>query len=116
MSECPMCANDPCTCHVPSTTPIRSTYRELPRGISIEEFGVDLFEAIKTQAGRLQALRTAVALRKSAIDTDEPKKRAALNAEAKRFEANAAALHATLTTVLQKVRNPNDVRKILAMQ
>ena len=56
--DCPACANDPCTCQTerlpnPSTV-IRSTYQPVPLGITKEEFGLNLYEAIKL----ISALKT----------------------------------------------------------
>ena len=64
--ECPRCTNDPCNCGEPldrSVPYIRSTYRELPKGITKEEFGVALYETIKIIGGILalnQHYQTAV--------------------------------------------------------
>ncbi len=59
--DCAKCESTPCTCQavIPSTTPIRSTYSYIPPGITKEEFGVALFEAIQTQSAFQQCLRNA---------------------------------------------------------
>ncbi len=59
MSECPRCTHDPCTCEGtqsrhPSAV-VRSTHLLIPWGITQEEFGMELFEAIKSVGG-IQAL------------------------------------------------------------
>src|SRR5215472_1245167 len=58
--------------------------------ITKEEFGLTLFEAIKTNAARLQALR-------------------------QNQQKDAIALEAKLKELLTHIQNPDDVRRILAM-
>ena len=56
---CETCGQDLCVCvKIPSTTPIsmpamRATYQPRPIGINKEEFGVNLYETIKTIGGLL---------------------------------------------------------------
>lgn len=58
--------------------------------LSKEEFGVDLFNAIKANAARLQALKHG-------------------------DDKAAASWHKELHALLPKITNPDDVRRILAM-
>ena len=58
--------------------------------MSKEEFGLTLFEAIKTNAARLQALK-------------------------QQQHTDAIALEAKLNELLTHIQNPDDVRRILAM-
>jgi hypothetical protein len=57
LALCVKCEQDPCSC-LPSPTVqgnplLRSTFTPLPTGITKEEFGLDLYEAIKTIGGIL---------------------------------------------------------------
>jgi hypothetical protein len=59
MSDCPRCFAEPCACQLPASRhprpAFRNTYTPQERGISLEEFGIDLFNAIKSVGG-IQAL------------------------------------------------------------
>lgn len=56
MSACQSCGQSPCVC-LKSTTPVfRSTYQHLPFGITRDQFGMSLYEAIK-RVGAIRQLQ-----------------------------------------------------------
>lgn len=58
---CNNCEQNPCTC-LKSTTPVfRSTYQHLPFGITREQFGAHLYEAIK-RVGAIKQLQRYMSL------------------------------------------------------
>lgn len=106
---CQTCEQAPCTCPPPaSPTPVwpRSTYHALPLGITKEEFGVDLFEAIRLQASIRQAERTAAVFRKKG-----------LAARVQETMDMLGHLQDQLQAVLQQQTiAPADLRRLLAIQ
>ena len=87
--NCETCAQAPCVCAaIASTTPVfRSTYQEIPFGITKEEFGLALFEAVKTASALGWCRRHAT--------------------------NRVAQLTATLTGLLPQITDPADLRRIL---
>ncbi len=55
MSDCARCSQDPCACLAPKSrhpsAVVRSTHLTIPWGITQQEFGLELFEAIKSVGG-----------------------------------------------------------------
>ena len=106
--DCERCGQTPCICVKAkvSLPPLR-TYAPLHGGpfLSQEEFGLDLFEAIKTQSAAVQARKTAALFRKKG------KGRKAVEADqaALRLESQLQGLLAKGTIA------PDDVRRLLAI-
>jgi len=82
------------------------TYASTGPLLSLDEFGVDLFEAIKAQAGSIQAFKKAETYRTKG-----------LREEADQAEREAIVCQSTLESILKKNTIAVDnVRRILAMQ
>lgn len=79
--------------HAKAQPPQRKALAAPDRGpfLTQEEFGIDLFNAIKTNAARLQALKQGQ-------------------------DKRAKELNDELQSILPKIQNPDDIRRILAMQ
>ena len=77
--------------------------------ISKEAFGLDLFEAIKTNAARLQAVKQAEAWKNSADPEDRARARV-MTQEAERLGRDLMALYSRGTIA------PDDARRIEAMK
>ena len=95
--DCPACANDPCTCQTerlpnPSTV-IRSTYQPVPLGITKEEFGLNLYEAIKL----ISALKTIREQLNYAVHKHQEKRQQELTARYKNVRQELASHLPTLT-------------------
>ena len=72
--------------------------------ITREEFGLNLFEAIKLQASQLQALKL-----------DQIYHRKDMGARAQQYESKAATLSTQLQAIMEKgTIAPYDIRRILA--
>lgn len=77
--------------------------------ISKEEFGLDLFEAIKTNAARLQALKQAEAW-KDSVDPQDRARARVMTQQAERLGRDLMALYSRGTIA------PDDARRIEAMK
>ena len=105
--SCRICDENPCVCDktAPGTTngAIRSTYTLKPHGITRDEFGADLYEAIKAASGRRQCLENVAMYQGKGLPgkaSEELAKAGKLLQEVQGF-------------ISKQTIPPNDVREIL---
>lgn len=106
---CRICDENPCICS--STAPgstidhIRSTYIAQPYGLTLDEFGADLYDAIKAASGRQQCLANA-----------EMYRHKGLIGKAEKETLKATNLYKEVKRIVtRETVQPNDVRQLLSM-
>ena len=102
---CNTCEANPCTCvRVSSPAMPRQTYKHQPFGITKEEFGLDLYEAIWLQSAIIQCHKNVDIYRKKCLGyrvQDQETKRAEFQ---KQF----------MVIIERDLIEPGDIRRILA--